>query len=103
MNNTPMKTGIELIAAERTRQIEDKKWSAEHDDAHQKGQLVDAGLCYIYAAINADHPAMDTPPPEWPWEAESWKPPADTIRSLTQAGALIAAEIDRLSRMSTQP
>ena len=34
----------------------------------------------------------------WPWEANWWKPtPEDRIKELAKAGALIAAEIDRLS------
>ena len=35
----------------------------------------------------------------WPWDDEWWKPtPDDRIRELVKAGALIAAEIDRLLR-----
>ncbi len=39
---------------------------------------------------------------QWPedWEAEAWKPSADPVRNLVKAGALIAAEIDRLQRAS---
>lgn len=36
-------------------------------------------------------------PDTWPWSAEWWKP-GDPIRNLEKAGALIAAEIDRLKR-----
>jgi len=35
----------------------------------------------------------------WPWEREAWKPSEDPIRNLVKAGALIAAEIDRLQRL----
>lgn len=36
----------------------------------------------------------------WPFSQEWWKPtPDDRIRELAKAGALIAAEIDRLQRM----
>jgi hypothetical protein len=34
----------------------------------------------------------------WPWSFEWWKP-KDRIRNLVRAGALIAAEIDRLQAM----
>lgn len=32
----------------------------------------------------------------WPFDAPSWKPSEDPIKNLVRAGALIAAEIDRL-------
>ena len=36
-------------------------------------------------------------PRDWPWEPEAWKP-TYPVRDLVKAGALIAAEIDRLER-----
>jgi len=39
-----------------------------------------------------------SPPAAWPWEWDQWKPSLDPIRNLEKAGALIAAEIDRLRR-----
>jgi hypothetical protein len=41
-----MKTGIELIAEERKRQIEVEGWTAEHDDEHTDGELALAAVCY---------------------------------------------------------
>jgi hypothetical protein len=38
------------------------------------------------------------PPDDWPWDWRFWKPSVDPIRDLVKAGALIAAEIDRLQR-----
>jgi hypothetical protein len=35
---------------------------------------------------------------DWPWDASWWKPSNDPVRNLVKAGALIAAEIDRLQR-----
>lgn len=93
------KSGVQLIAAERQRQIEQKCWSAKHDDSHDRGELLDAGLSYIFAAINdANDTLRNSPPGEWPWSWESWKP-EDLITNLAKAGALIAAEIDRIQRM----
>lgn len=40
----------------------------------------------------------DGSPREWPWDASWWKPSPDPIANLVKAGALIAAEIDRLQR-----
>ena len=92
--------GVELIATERERQLTQKGWGIEHDDGHIHGELIDAGLSYVYAAINVGHPAMGKPPAEWPWTANYWRPSANPIRNLAKAGALIAAEIDRLQRAS---
>lgn len=97
-----MKTGTELIADERARQINSEGWSAEHDDSHVSGEMLDAGLSYIYASINLGNKTMQKPPREWPWAANWWKPADNRVRNLVKAGALIAAEIDRLQRASNE-
>lgn len=96
-----MKTGIELITTERARQIESEGWTAEHDDVHNQGQLVKAAI--VYAAHGGG--SLDTGGNDWPWE-NSWLkmelhlPNFDRrIKLLTKAGALIAAEIDRVQRL----
>ena len=90
-------TGVELIAAERERQVSAEGWSADHDDAHDDNQLAEAAMCY---ACPPDVDLReDGPPLGWPWEYTWWKPtPDDRIRELVKAGALLAAEIDRLQR-----
>jgi hypothetical protein len=90
-------SGAELIAAERQRQLEKEGWTPEHDSTHDDGSLVVAAICY--ARIRCSHPAIKTSvSPSWPWELEGWKPSSDQIRNLVKAGALIAAEIDRLRK-----
>lgn len=86
--------GVSRIAAERRRQIEVEGWTAEHDadittdgEWHTSGQLAKAAACYAVGD-----------PAGWPWGAAWWKPGASRIRELEKAGALIAAEIDRLLR-----
>ena len=94
-------SGIELIAYERLRQMEAEGFSTKHDDAHVDGALLSAALCYAgverLLAIGAPV-SRSTPPFEWPWSDADWKPSDDAIRNLVKAGALIAAEIDRLQR-----
>jgi hypothetical protein len=86
--------GAERIAAERARQIAMENYSLAHDSEHDDEQLLDAALCYIDGQTLASYPAT---PPNWPWEASSWKPtPDDRVRELVKAAALIAAEIDRM-------
>ncbi len=97
-------TGIELIASERRRQVMVEGWTPEHDDEHKHGELSMAARAYCgYAStqIRIPHNHEDRqllPYGGWPWDAEWWKPSPDPLRNLVKAGALIAAEIDRLQR-----
>ena len=84
-----MQTGIELIAEERQRQIDEEGWTAEHDDEHEGGELADAAAAY---ALGDDW--------FWPW-SEGFKQ-YDYKHDLIRAGALIAAELDRLIRMEAR-
>ncbi len=88
-----MKTGIELITEERTRQIEIEKFDANHDKNNAVGELANAASCY---AMDPRIRPDELPPCHWPW-LDFWKPtPNNRIKELAKAGALIAAEIDRL-------
>lgn len=108
------KTGIERIAAERLRQVTAEKFDAQHDQEHKKNELAWAAVCFaapdrVYTKKDfATSIAFDDP---WPWEAQWDKRPRPSqgnfpepekatkkqrIDLLTKAGALIAAEIDRL-------
>lgn len=119
-------TGIELIAAERQRQIEVEGWTSQHDDAHSAGDLALAGAQYAMASVRwmwtdfhmlpscdklSDAEVIRRAKPVlckgtglpnseaygWPFSLEWWKPKG-AIEDLTRAGALIAAEIDRIQR-----
>jgi hypothetical protein len=87
-----MTTGIELIAKERERQIEEEGWTAEHDDAHDNYELAYAAMCYI------NDGSRNFVRRYWPWDWRWWKP-TNKKRNLIKAGALIAAELDRLERL----
>lgn len=102
-------SGVHRIHEERIRQTEAEGWTSEHDDGHADGDLASAARCYVWAASictlwrnegHADGPStlLAAPPSDWPWAPEWWKPSDDPIRNLEKAGALIAAEIDRLGR-----
>ena len=97
-----MKTGIELIAAERARQINVKGWTPEHDDKHTDSELGFAACYYAMPCLirvdGVTVAPIDLFPDTW---SEAWaKRSYDRIRDLAKAGALIAAEIDRLQRQS---
>lgn len=93
--------GPGLITAERRRQIGEEGWTPGHDDRHDAGQLARAGACYaLYGAgirTLAGSGVLGRGWP-WPWDVSGFKPDEDPIRTLVKAGALIAAEIDRLIR-----
>lgn len=96
-----MKTGIELIAEERQRQIEKEGWTKEHDAQHTDGELALAAMCYAdpnkYYHQESRYLHIRIPNKFWPknWDIQ-WFKPKDRIRDLVRAGALIAAEIDRI-------
>lgn len=100
-----------LVVAERERQVTAEGWTPEHDDSHPAGELAAAGAFYALAVARGDGnlvgPGELRHTPEgpdltdviftWPWDGEWWKP-KDPERDLVRAGALVAAEADRLVR-----
>lgn len=89
--------GAEQIAAERKRQVDEEGWTPEHDDQHIGKELAMAASCYAYPPGVSKE--SKRPPNLWPWDPAWWKPdPDDEVHNLVRAGALIAAEIDRLQR-----
>jgi hypothetical protein len=98
-------TGIERIAAERKRQIEEEGFTAEHDDWQNQDQLALAAACYAIPeyyrrCLNEKfHNAFSFLIP-YGFPGQWFKPaPENRIRELEKSGALIAAEIDRLQRL----
>ena len=120
--------GADRIRAERNRQVAEEGWTAEHDDEHRAGELALAAACYatpvpLFAMhVHASGVTFSDP---WPWEARWDGRPFDgnvlrtvperggtsaidysqeeRLRALEKAGALIAAEIDRLLRARNTP
>lgn len=93
--------GAQLIAEERERQISKEGWTSEADDAHANTEMASAAIAYTRAAqasITHRHYFDTIYQGEWPWGPEWWRPSSDPVRNLVKAGALIAAEIDRLQR-----
>lgn len=101
-----MKTGIELIADERQRQINVEGYSAQHDSQHKASEFTYAIIAYAEAAkagINCRESgitderyismAKSDMGRHFPWG--EFKTTTD-IRDLTKVGALAAALIDRL-------
>lgn len=94
--------GSDLIHRERIDQMAVNGYDADHDAEHTESELARAAACYLALANGNVHPryrSVGAPPPTWPWRAEDWHPSIDPIKNLVRAGALIAAEIDRLQRI----
>lgn len=79
--------GVQLIAAERERQVKVEGWTPAWDTQHVHGEMAAAAASYL-TGDRAHWPAGY-------WDIE-WYKPKDQLSNLVRAGALIAAEIDRL-------
>jgi hypothetical protein len=97
---------IDEFATERRRQVDVEGFTPEHDDRHAPGEIASAASGYIGDVVghlmNGHNYPHASPPPEWPWEPEWWKP-KDVRRDLVRAGALLIAEIERMDRAARSP
>jgi hypothetical protein len=113
-------TGAEPIAKERRRQIEKEGWTAEHDNEHTEDELALVAALYATPILLVSqrhlHDGSITFIDPWPWydqaeitryadagftKVKAWdkRKKHNKFRRLVIAGALIAAEIDRLQRI----
>jgi len=117
----PMQMGAERIAKERARQISEENYDEWHDDEHDGAEIAMAAACYAASAASSriyvmkEFAAGVTFDDPWPWDDCYDKRPYDgnvlrepvsdaqRIRMLEKAGALVAAEIDRLLRKPSRP
>ena len=97
-------TGVELIAVERQRQIDEEGWTIENDRLeHDVGDLACAAVCYASAYVGEEVRFISRCSSSiggydpWPFDRK-WdkRDKHDKKRCLVIAGALIAAELDRL-------
>jgi len=93
-------TGDILISTERQRQILKEGYTDKHDDLFKDGELAWAAVCYAAPKerlVGVYHLGGWVDP--WPWHPKFDKRGQhNRVRELQIAGALIAAEIDRLLR-----
>lgn len=94
INPEDYSAGAVAILNEREAQETREGWTPAHDDQYQREELLLAAVAYI-SRLETTKP--QGPPKYWPWDANWWKP-KDRRSNLIKAGALIAAEIDRLDR-----
>jgi hypothetical protein len=83
-------TGTELIEMEREHQIE-RGFDTKNDAVYTSNELIDAAEAHMSHGVQDDDYCLAT----WPWDYQFFKP-TSRLENLVKAGALIAAEIDRL-------
>lgn len=103
-NKKFMKTGIELISEERQKQIDKHGFTAEHHVNHpewyERLQLEDAAISILHPLINMHSEWFPHTPKNWDKECFENLCKRDRRERLIIAGALIAAELDRLELIS---
>jgi len=98
---------VELVLAERLRQVEGEGWTPAHDDLERReGQLAAAGASYALAVaqkalVHARTGSLDVKPSaphaRWPFSPLAWKP-AGMRRMTVKGAALVLAELARQVR-----
>lgn len=92
------KTGIELIAQERTEQIEKHGRTIEADvQINKVGQLAEGASVLMHPHINTPRKRLSLMPSNWNDDITLKMCSKSYKERLIIAGALIAAEIDRLN------
>lgn len=87
-----MKTGTELIAEEREKQIKKYNHTAVSDNCFYKDkELLRASMTYLMLALTQSAEGEQY----WPWHPD-WLHDEGYIENLKKAGAFIAAELDRV-------
>lgn len=98
---------VDLVLAERIRQVEEEGWTPGHDDQERReGQLAAAGASYALAVhqkalTHVRTGVLSVKPsaahPSWPFSPLAWRPA--TLRRMTVKGtALVLAELARQVR-----
>lgn len=91
-------SGATMILRERARQCRELGYDSKHDDEHDRCELISAAVAMALAAKEELTGKRQGALLHWPFQVREFKhKPA--VEMLVKAGALIAAEIDRLGRI----
>ncbi len=119
MNNPEKGSPVQMIIAERKRQVDEEDYSLEHDDEHTGGALALAAAIYATPELLYDKQdyakstvfQVVTGPSGWglkiPYDGNVPLPnhtlsTTERIDQLVKSGALIIAEIERLQRLKDE-
>lgn len=112
MSNDYRQRAVQIVLAERHRQVTKENWTEQHDDTHTNGCLAVAAASYALSAASTTQVSESTKLSYveqarrmFPFDIEDWwKPTPDSpIRDLVKAGALILSEIERMLRAEDLP
>lgn len=93
-------SGTIMILHERARQCRELGYDSKHDDEHDRCELISAAVAMALAAKEELTGKRQGALLHWPFQVREFKhKPA--VEMLVKAGALIAAEIDRLGRVES--
>lgn len=99
-----MTIGVKLIAKERQKQIDKHGFTAEHHANHpeyyEMGQLQRAAFTLLNLKIDGFPDSIIAPPINWDRERYLKLCRKSHIERLVIAGALISAELDRLTELT---
>jgi hypothetical protein len=104
-------TGAGAISKERDRHTKIEGWTPSHDDQHTEQSMPIAAACYALNGTPAQAVIVNDdndPEKNELWDAWPWSPKWDKrekhsrLHQLEIAGALIAAEWDRLKRIENE-
>lgn len=100
-------SGADKIREEREKQK--KTWTAEHDAEYERGELIRAAIFYLASALDQSsssclvcyvNNAHGEAERVFPW-SESFQKDRGLEDALVVAGALVAAELDRMEHEPT--
>lgn len=91
-----METGIQLIARERQEQIEKHGFSIERDLSYKSQELKYAAM-YLLCGMSSFFPRTWAAKFQFAFDRKT------ELEKLVVAGALIAAEIDRINGLEAKP
>lgn len=88
--------GLDLVAAERKRVIEQEGFDLAHDAQHGNGELVLAAAKYALHDLPPHfREDFEVDSVTWPWDWSWWKPKW-RLHNLVRAAQLLVAEIERV-------
>lgn len=90
--------GLEVIAAERWRQIHHKKFDSKHDEKYENAELIKTALVYLMRAVGFEDARLK----DIRAVCDVTNELNTTEDMLVKAGALIAAELDRIKMKTTK-
>lgn len=98
---------LNLVKAEREKQINKHGYTSEHDDKHWDGSIADAAACYaatgsVYLKYELTDGSFNYPP-LFPWNHEWLKKEEKTRKEqIITACAMLMAEYERLERLEAK-